>query len=340
MSIHDHRTKKQTMWTYYVVDHLPTMANIHYYDTVEEAIQCYRSLDPRLRSAIGSSIGGVHEMDLIHRCANNTSVLVTAADHIETPLWRESSEIQDAIDRMIQELDVQYERNNSLFGSFPSVLVDLRRHKAQPLDSYFCQSILFPDEPGQYASAITEAFVMGEGWMKRDDFFRLLRNSTSGEPGTAPRDIFLERLNIRYLNLQTSYSGEADISPQQFALLKERTETLLSQEMLDADMDMLLCAYLQNEQLPKKTSQMQIMGTEQIDSRSLYHYRSIVKHISADAAASDTIREAAQNLQHRFLALTPREFRRSALKSQIDAAKASSKPERWQHSAPLREEAR
>jgi hypothetical protein len=106
------------MWTYYVVDHLPTMANIHRFNTVYEAIQCYRALDPHLRSSIGSSIGGVHELDLIHRCSNDTPVLVTAYAKVETPLWRESKELQQAIDQMIAELGIQYERNNTLFERF------------------------------------------------------------------------------------------------------------------------------------------------------------------------------------------------------------------------------
>ncbi len=340
MSLYDHRTKPETAWTYYVVEHLPKMDHIHRFDTPEEAIRCYRDLDPRLRSAIGSSIGGVHEMDLIHRCANDTSVLVTAADHIETPLWRESTEIQNAIDLMIAELNVQHERNNTMFPSFPSVLVELQRYQDHSLDSYFCQKILLPDEPGQFASAITEAFVMGEGWMKRDDFFRFLRNSTSGERGSDPKDVFLDRLNIRYINLQTGYSGEADISPQEYALLKERTAHLLSQEMLDADMDMLLSAYLENKPLSENQSQLQSLhaGNGTMDSRTLSNYRNIVKHISADTAASASIHEAARNLQHRLLTQTPREFRKSALKSKIAAARTNvSSPN---PSAPSREEVR
>ena len=324
MSIHDFRCKDETQWTYYVVDHLPTMSNIYRFDTTDEAIACYKCLHPSLRSAIGSSLGGIHELDHIHRCANGLSVLVTAADSMETPLWRDSPEIQSAIDKMISELSVQHERNNTIFGpQSPSVIIELERYADRPLDSYFCQSILFPDVPNQYLSAIDEVFVMGHGWMEPKGFHRLLQDSRPGRNGEGQKDLFVERLSVRYLDTQSGYSGTAEISPQQYGLLLKRSQHLLCPEVLAADLDMLFSALGDQhpDYQPMSSEERLLSLREALAKGRVYDIQNTLSQIKDSSKLPAALRSNASSLQNRLLALTPRELRRLPLKAQI--AKAS-----------------
>ena len=311
MSLIDHRTKPRDLWTYYVVDHLPTMANIYRFDTPEEAIACYQNLDPSLRSAIGSSLGGIHEMDHMHRCGNNIPVLVTAADHIRNPLWRESAEIQCAIDQMLATLHVQNQRSYALFGkNSPSVIIDLERYTGPKLDSYFSHSILLPDQPGQYHSSMTEAFVPGHGWLSHDAFFHLLQSSLPGCDGV-PKDIFLDRLNIRYLYTRSGYIGEADISPMQFSLLQARTEHLLSPTVLRTDIGALLSDYY-----PGSMAKDSLLS----DNITAGDYRKLLRDLLEDPDLPCDMRTAAEELQHRILALLPSDMRQLPLETKITQA--------------------
>ena len=311
MSTYDYRTKPKDLWTYYVIDHLPSMANIYRFDSMEEAIACYRAIDPALRSAIGSSFGGFHEMDHIHRCGNDIPVLVTASDHIKNPLWRDSVEIQNAIDYMIAALGVTCQRSHGLFGNqIPSTIIALERHQQPCLDRYFRHSILLPSVPGQYNSSITEAYVMGHGWLTSDAFFRLLRDSLPGRDGV-PKDVFLERLNVRYLDTHNGYIGEADISPAQFVLLRQRTERLLSPDVIKADIGALLSMYCEND-----------LGDKQplSDNMTAGDYRRLLRDILHDPTLSSDMRSSVEALHHRVLALLPQELRTEDLSKRIRIA--------------------
>lgn len=323
MSIHDFRRKDANQWTYYVVDHLPTMANIYRFDTPDEAIACYKGLDPGLRSAIGSSFGGVHELDHIHRCANGLSVLVTSADSIETPLWRDSPEIQNAIDRMISALSVQHERNSTIFGpQSPSVIIELERYADRPMDSYFCHSILFPALPNQYLSAIDEVFVMGHGWLNPKAFHRLLQDSRSGRNGEGQKDLFVERLSVRYLDTQSGYSGTAEISPQQYGLLLKRSQHLLCPEVLAADLDMLFSALDDQypDYQPMPSEERLLSFREALAKGRVYDIQNTLSRLRDNSKLPAALRSNAGSLQNRLLALTPLEFRRLPLKAQITKA--------------------
>ncbi len=344
MSLHDHRTKPDSQWTYYVVDHLPSMANIYRFNTPEEAISCYRALDPNLHSAIGSSINGIHELDHIHRCANDLPVLVTDSDMMDTPLWRDSRESQHAIDQMISALGVQHEKNTRLFGAHaPAVIVPLERNIERPLDSYFRSSILYPDIPGQYQSAIKEVYAMGHGWMAPDAFRQMLLDSRPGQPGKRQKDIFVERLSVRYLDMETGYSGTADISVQQYGLFETRTRDLLSPEKLASDLDTLLSS--PGIDLPGymlKPQSQRIAGLqEHLSNSRLYDIRKSLAKIVSDPAVPSSLRESAGGLQHRLTALTPPEMRRVPLNAAIAAAfKANAQVHSSDHTAPRREEQR
>lgn len=341
MSLYDFRTKPASQWTYYVIDDLFTMSNIYRFDTPEEAIQQYQTLDPGLRSAIGSSKDGTHELDHIQRRGNNTPVYVTDADRIKTSLWRESAEVQAAIDQMLSSLDVQHQLSSTLFGQQAySVIVPLSRGQAKEADSYFHSSILYPDNPRAYRSAINEVFVMGKGWQTQNAVLSALEDRSSH--GVAP-DLYVERLNIRYLDLHSGYSGQADISPKDYELLRDKTEAFLTPEKLAEDLHALfseLVPDLPGAQRKPQAQSLSLLQT-QIQSGYLGDFRKALECIIRDPGTAPDARLRAQSLHGRVMALIPGDIRR-----QLAAAKKEEPNVQPQHqqkptvSAPSREEVR
>lgn len=343
MSLHDFRTKPESQWTYYVIDHLPTADNIFRYDTPEAAIACYKLLDPSLHSAIGSSIGGVHEIDLIHRRSNNKPVYLKDSERIEPGLWRDSPEARDALAYMLDELNVTHELNSQIFGGhLPSVLVDLDRNPDKTIDRYYENSILFSDRPRQYTSAVAEVYAQNHGWVKTDAFLRMLQNGIPrDQKGNLP-DYYVNRLSVRYLDMETGYFGQADVSPREYILLCEKTEQLLAPDRLARDLHDFISDHSSDAHLQRKGSISLSASDFQslIEAGRLGAFQKEVSQVLARRDINDDTRKRARQLYSRIMALTPREFQRHpSLTSKIaQAEKTSSQQQSHKPKARVREE--
>lgn len=332
MSLHDFRTKPESQWTYYVIDHLPTADNIFRYDTPEAAIACYKLLDPSLHSAIGSSIGGVHEIDLIHRRSNNTPVYLKDSERIEPGLWRDSPEARDALAYMLDELNVTHELNSQIFGGhLPSVLVDLDRNPDKTIDRYYENSILFSDRPRQYTSAVAEVYAQNHGWVKTDAFLRMLQNGIpQDQKGNLP-DYYVNRLSVRYMDMETGYFGQADVSPREYILLCEKTEQLLAPDKLARDLYDFLSDHSPEAQVLRSGSISHSASDFQrlIEAGRLGAFQKEISQMLAMRDINDDTRQKARQLYSRIMALTPRDFQRHpSLTSKIaQAEKTSSQPQ-------------
>jgi len=223
MPTHDFRTKPITEWTFYVVDHLPTMANLYRYDTIGEAIDKFNELAPNQRSAIGSSIEDKNEIDHIHRI-DGRAVLVTDIDRINNPLWRDSKSIATAVDAMKSEFKITYELSTNVFFNGISVAIPISASRF-PNERYFNDKKLNPVIWNKPLSGINEVFVDGEGWVKGEEFLRKLNDRKWTREGGYPVP-FVNQLNIRYVD-NNGYYGQADITPQDFTQLKLRYEKSL-----------------------------------------------------------------------------------------------------------------
>lgn len=326
MEQHDFRTNPDDRWSYYVVDHLPTMDNIFRYDTVEEAIEKYKSLPENMKSAIGSSIHNKDEIDHIHRC-DGKSVLVMDSERMQDPLWRESWEIQEAIDTMIAYLNVQHQYC-SLFEGYPSCIVDLERYSGSEIENYFADKLLRPDgakqctDPGwTLNSAISEVFAPGKGWMNRKDFLKALNDSRPSRPGEGAKNLFVERLNINYMD-EAGHMGQADISPRNFALLKEKTAMEIAPEKLAADLYAFACEVDPYDAADQADIREQELASieKDIASGSLYPYMKQLSEGLSEGFATDPLRKEALSLMARLTVLTPKEFRKPALSAMIASA--------------------
>ena len=225
MSLHDFRKKPDSQWTFYVVDHLPTMDNIYRYDTPQEAIEKYNSLPATQRSALGSSLLDRYELDHIHKI-DGQSVLVRDMERVQSPVWRDSEEIVEAVSLMRQRLKVEYELSN-LFGShLGHVAIPICDGK--PQNSYFNDKQLDPLVIDRPLSGINEVFVFGRGWVEVLEFLKDMdeRKWTRETGYPVP---FVNTLNIRYTDSK-GHQGQADIAPAFFQTLRDEYERSLTRK--------------------------------------------------------------------------------------------------------------
>ena len=279
-----------------------------------------------MKSAIGSSIHNKDEIDHIHRC-DGKNVLVTDADRIRDSLWRESPQIQEAIDKMIAYLNVQHQYCH-LFQGYPSVIVDLERYSANGLENYFADKLLRPDGEKQCTdygwtlnSAISEVYAQGKGWMDRKDFLKALDDSRPARPGDGAKNLFVDRLNIHYID-ETGHMGQADISPRNYVLLKEKTAREIAPEKLAADLYQFACDTDPYEAADQKDIKEQELAAIQKDIASgfLYPYIKQLSDGLSEGFASGELEKEALSLMARLTVLTPKEFRKPALSAMISRA--------------------
>ena len=322
---HDYRTKPQHQWTFYVVDDLPKMSNLYRYDTVEEAIEKYKSLPDDKVKAIGSSIHNLHEVDHIH-CRNGHNVLVMDSERSGNSIWRESSEIQNAIDQMIAYLNVQHQLSNMFGNPYPSVIVDLERYKEREIDPYFGNKLLRPENPENLLTAIKEVYVEDKGWMEPDPFLCMLYDSRPSRMGEAAKSNFVTRLNIDYID-DTGRCGQADISTLHFTLLQEKTVREVSPEKLAADLYQFskdVDPYEAQDQQDIQDTELEAMRKD-IASGSLHSYIKYLKEGLEEGFSSEEEHKKALSLLSRLTVLTPKEFRKPALVSMIQNAENKAK---------------
>lgn len=318
--LYDNRTKPNSQWTYYVVDDVPKMSNIYRYDTVEEAIEKYKSLPSHLLSAIGSSIHDRSEIDHIQR-REGTSVLVMDCERMSNPIWRESPEIQDSIDKMVAYLNVHRQFSNMFGYKYPSVAVELERYSSKELENYFGDKLLRPEKPGVLLSAIKEVCVEGEGWLKLNDFLEKLEQARPGRPGDPVKSLFVDQLNIDYID-ETGRCGQADISPRNFALLQQKTVQELSPEKLAAELYQFaadLDVYNAQDQADIREAEMQSIQKNIVSGR-IGPYVKFLSAALSEGFASEENHKKALSLMARLTVLTPTEFRKPALLTMIQQA--------------------
>jgi len=217
MPLHDFRTKPDTEWTFYVVDHLPTMDNIYRYDSAQEAIQKYSELPDNLRCAIGSSLNSRFEIDHIHKIDGN-AVLIRDMYCTTNSVWRDSPEVNAAVALMKEQLRVRYELDSTLFGyDRGSVAIPLSEH-AGP-NNYFNNKHLDPKVPDRPLSGINEVYVEGSGWVDILSFLDNQENRTWSRESGYPVP-FVNTLNIRYADSH-DYQGQADVTPAEYKVLRD-----------------------------------------------------------------------------------------------------------------------
>jgi len=220
------------------------------HDKLEDAIKAFNELPANFTSALGGTFGK-GEIDFIHRI-NSEAVLVNDFKFIER--W-DNPLVHRAIEMIKSRLGVEYESDIRMFTDH-SVLVPLQNEKPT-LNSYFMDKYLRPQEdaekeilrrygsPDQYPenhpihtehfnSAVNEVFVVGQGWLNGDEFFNKLNAINSYEN---PERLKVTKININYVDMN-GRTGQADINPHEFALLRKQTiERTAQHPDIDAQID-------------------------------------------------------------------------------------------------------
>lgn len=256
--------------TFYVVENLRYQQDntggfkIERFEKLEDAIQAFSSLPQNYTSALGG-VFGAGEIDFIHR-KNGVAVQVNDFKFIER--W-DNPLVHRAIDAMNSRLGVEYESDLRIFGGH-SVLVPLQEDESKHLNSYFIDKYLRPSEDAEYEvskrygdlsmyapdnrihslylqSAINEVFVGGRGWMKAEAFFKKLE---SIDEYASPERLKVMNLNVNYVDLN-GRTGQADISPHQFSLLKKQTIEKTAQHP-DIDVQIETANKVRAEQMENK----------------------------------------------------------------------------------------
>lgn len=256
--------------TFYVVENLRYQQDntggfkIERFEKLEDAIRAFSSLPQNYTSALGGVLG-TGEIDFIHR-KNGDAVQVNDFKFIDR--W-DNPLVHRAIDAMNSRLGVEYESDLRIFGGH-SVLLPLQGAESKHLNSYFVDKYLRPSEDAVYEvskrygdlsmyapdnrihslylqSAVNEVFVGGRGWMKAEAFFKKLE---SIDEYASPERLKVMNLNVNYVDLN-GRTGQADISPHQFSLLKKQTIEKTAQHP-DIDVQISEADKIRTEQIEQK----------------------------------------------------------------------------------------
>lgn len=227
--------------SYYVIDNLRSVQDgmgsfkLERFDKLDEAIDAFNKYPDNYTAALGGSLGS-REIDFVHR-KNGINIQVNDFKFIEH--WNNPL-VDRATKELIYKLDIEYESDLRMFNK--TVLIPIQEENYTTLNSYFMDKYLRPrdgvekeirrkyGDPNMYGptdpmhyehlySAVNEVFVPGNGWMKAEKFFKKLDSISECD---SPERLKVMKLNINYVDLNGRV-GQADINPNDFALLKKQT---------------------------------------------------------------------------------------------------------------------
>ena len=172
MGTKDYRTKPLKDCTFYVFENLNFSidhagGDLWRFDGAQAAVKAYQGIQKEHNewmSALGVSIGGgLRELDLIQR-RSGENCLIT--DYLNIEDFRESGDVQEAIELVLYELGVDWQVDHELANA--SILVPCEF--GEQVGGFSQRDIkLMPVETRDTATSVQEAYVVGEGWMGADE---------------------------------------------------------------------------------------------------------------------------------------------------------------------------
>ena len=206
--------------TFYIFNNLRcqqdgTVPEVKRFDRLEDAIEEYNSLPKEYTTALGGCLGDMHEIDFVHR-RNGESVLVT--DYRNMDPWANNGFVKQAIRPLIRRLIIEYESDITSLGTHCPVLIPVSQQ--EEINSYYKDKYLYPKFSHRLLSAVNEVYEEGEGWIKFEDFYQKVGNISPSKETYRPK---VTKYNISYIDSK-GRTGQADISPTDFAFMKKQTE--------------------------------------------------------------------------------------------------------------------
>lgn len=197
------------------------------FDNLADAIAKYKELPKEWTTALGGSIGGVSELDFVQRI-NGKNALVQ--DFKQIPRFGERGDMMNVLNVLKEELAIQFRlvpdihpRVSVLERFYELDAVTGSAKGKKPLSAYYDGKVLYPSSQA-LNSAIQEVCVEGKGWMEPKEFVALCEDGYSD----SYRPV-VQFINAAYVEPETGYVGQADISAGDFVKFKEKTAAFLKE---------------------------------------------------------------------------------------------------------------
>lgn len=209
------------MLQFYVVDNLwqGTLNTAHFH-CLPDAVQAYRALPAANRKALGIQ-RGVEAIDLV-QCLplfpdDREGEDVLALRFLEYPLWKSDSQIMEAAQELASRLHIRY----CLFRRCIIPVPDRDKLPRALRGKY-----LWPDEPGDFATAAQWIYVAGVGRLSAREF-------KSRYTGTAFYPLVVH-IGAHGMDSRGNYKA-LQVTPWEFHLLARRSSSRAAHPSLPSD---------------------------------------------------------------------------------------------------------
>lgn len=222
-----------TEMTFYLLlsEHHGPNKGLERFQTLDEAIRKFKDAPKDLFAAIVGDINGMAAIDFAHR---NYDMEYLIMDYAVADHFKNREDISEIISKVRDELALQYYFESS-FSPYSGVVGDIHdlREKDQ-LNDYYEDKLLYSPNVRNLNAGINEVLIMNRGnsfseaeymgWNGAQKFYEAFDKSDE-----LKQNLYVHLVNVSYVETTTGYHGQADISPRDFHLLKEKTREYLKQ---------------------------------------------------------------------------------------------------------------
>lgn len=194
----------------------PEGCRVERYETLEEAIRCYKRQPADWTSAIGVHLPPYSEIDLVQR-REGEDILV--GDYQRIPKFSGNGDVQAAVRKLVDDLAISWQSEYRILGGWNPLLIPLPDDLDHIRDRSLNGKSLSPRDEKHLESAILEAHVPGEGWTSLADIYAEASKCGYNDPHI-PK---VTMLNAAYCGEDGRHGAEGDMTPYNFILMKERT---------------------------------------------------------------------------------------------------------------------
>ncbi|MBR3689650.1 MAG: hypothetical protein IKL97_00920, partial [Eggerthellaceae bacterium] len=232
MAGYDYRTKPETAneLSFYLFDNLKMQesgqgGNVYRFDTMKEAITAFRMIraeHPDWTVALGGSVGGEREIDFIQVREGGVNVLIDDFKRID--FWKDRPDVTQAIEEFAAGPGIEWQTDREMLGG--PILVPYAPESASE-DPVLADKALFPKNPANALTGVSEAYVQGYGWVDFDQLKQLVREHGSN-PDERPK---VSLLNVAYETMgkngeERGRTGYIDIKPVELYGMADRFREL------------------------------------------------------------------------------------------------------------------
>lgn len=215
----------------YLAEHKGPKVGYEEFRTLDEAIRKFKDAPKELFAAIGGKVDGMYAIDFVQRSCNMEYLIM---DYTVSENFKERKDIPEIISKVRDELALQYYFESSITSHSGVVgyINDLR--EKNQLNDYYENKLLYSPNARNLNAGINEVLIMNRGnsfseaeymgWSGAKKFYEALDKSQE-----LNQNLYVHLVNVSYVETTTGYHGQADISPRDFHLLKEKTKEYLKQ---------------------------------------------------------------------------------------------------------------